>query len=66
MKEAWTGQVVGDMHVYEITFNDIASKTGYNPKYVCALLNGSYKADKARKKIEAAMYQLIAEKERNT
>ena len=63
MKEVWTGRVVGDMHVYGITFKDISAKTGYNPKYVCALLNGSYRTDKAKEKIEAAMYQLVAEKE---
>ncbi len=43
MKERWTGNIVGRMHVYEIKAEDLAKRCGYSPQYLSMVLNGRKK-----------------------
>lgn len=63
MPEKWTGDVVGQMHVYRITRDQLAMKLGQHPKYVIAVLNGKRKPEGAEAAYKAALNELIAERE---
>ena len=39
VKEAWTGDAVAIMHVHNISATELASKIGWNPKYLSSVLN---------------------------
>lgn len=40
MPAQWTGEIVGKMHLLEISQVQLADALGYTPEYVCAVLNG--------------------------
>ena len=40
MKEQWTGNVVGRMHVYGIKADKLARRCGWTPQYLSMVLNG--------------------------
>lgn len=62
MLAQWTGDIVGKMHVYEITAITLAQKLGYNPKYLSAILNGHVAPKNAEQRLSAAINDLIVEK----
>lgn len=39
MKSEWTGKIVGEMHVNEISQQMLADETGYSRPYINQLLN---------------------------
>lgn len=43
MKEQWTGNVVGRMHVYDIKADKLARRCGWTPQYLSMVLNGKKK-----------------------
>ena len=40
MKEPWTGNVVGRLHVYGISQTELARRCDYAPQYLSQILNG--------------------------
>ena len=52
--EAWTGKLVGKMHVNKVTNRDLANELGVTEQYVCMLLSSRSKSEKGRKKLEDA------------
>ena len=54
MREAWTGELVGRMHIAEITQQDLADEAGIVKAYVCQILNGKRKPKKGREMLESA------------
>lgn len=66
MPEKWTGHVVGKMHVYNITRDELAKKLGYTKAYISMILNGSRRPGDAKEKLNAALNEIIADKERGT
>lgn len=40
MKEPWTGELVGKMHMHSITNEDLAKEIGVCKSYVSMVLNG--------------------------
>lgn len=52
MKDLWTGELVGKMHVAEVTLNDLANEVGFSKGYVSMILNGIKKPTGAREKLE--------------
>ena len=57
----WTGNVVGRMHVYGISIQQLAQESGYSYSYVSAALHGSKaseKSDRTRQKIIEALERL--------
>jgi len=40
MPEQWTAEVVGKLHLLNISKKQLANKLGYTPEYVSMVLNG--------------------------
>lgn len=43
LREEWTGEVVGKLHVLNSTQIELAMVCGYAPEYLCSVLNGKKK-----------------------
>lgn len=63
MREAWTGRLVGRMHVHEITSNDVAAELGCCKAWVSMALNGKRKPTNGRERLEQAVDNIIAKRE---
>lgn len=51
MREQWTGNVVGRMHIYNIKASELAKACGYTPQYLSMVLSGKKKATSQTKMI---------------
>ena len=66
MPEKWTGDLIGKMHVSEITYEDLAAEMGVGKSYISMILNGSRKPADAKERLNAAYLAAVArKKERN-
>lgn len=63
MREAWTGRLVGRMHVHEITSNDVAKEIGRCKAYVSMMLNCKRNPPGGREQLEQAVESIIASRE---
>ena len=54
MKELWTGDFVGRMHIAEVTQQELADEAGVSKGYVCQILNGVRNPKKGREMLENA------------
>ena len=61
MPEAWTGEVVGALHVHNKTCLDLAKKLNINDKYLSAILNGHRNPPGAEARVKAALAELLKE-----
>jgi len=61
VKEKWTGDLIGKMHVHEVTCEDLAEELGVTKSYVSMILNGSRKPPNAKERMQTA-YSNILEK----
>lgn len=59
MKEIWTGEVVGEMHIHEITQDDIAKELGCRKSYVSMILNGQRSPKDAERRVRDAIMSVI-------
>lgn len=62
MLDKWTGTVVGKMHVYGITQSDLAARLGCTKGYISAMLHQKERPKNAKKKINDAIEQILAER----
>ena len=65
MPAQWTGDVVGQMHLYHITKRELADGLGVTPEYVSMVLNGHREPGRAEERFRAALARLIEEKGAN-
>lgn len=63
MPEKWTGRLVGKMHNHAIKQIELAEKLGFTNAYTGMILRGERKPPQIREKMEAALDELIKEKE---
>ena len=63
MPEAWTGKVVGRMHVLGISHKEVADRMGVTNRYLSMLLNGHRSPKGAEEMVSVAIDQI--ERERN-
>ena len=61
MLAQWTGEVVGKMHVYSITGQEIADQMGVTKAYISMLLNCRRTPKDAQTRVETALNRLIKE-----
>lgn len=54
MPEKWTGELVGKMHNFKITQEDIAREMGTTKAYISMILNGSKTPKNAEKRLNDA------------
>lgn len=62
MRELWTGNLVGQMHLYGIKKGELAERLGVTQTYVGMILKGSRTPPHARERFEKAVNEIIAEK----
>ena len=60
MKSKWTGDAVGKMHIYGITYEELGKELGIKKPYVCMILNETRTPANAREKVETALNAIIA------
>lgn len=60
--DKWTGRLIGNMHIYNITSAELAAKLGLHPKYVSAILNGHRSPTGAKQRFEKAVAEIIDER----
>lgn len=63
MRKAWTGIIVGKMHVKGITYEELAEKLGCTKAYVSMILNGARNPAGAEQKFREALDVLVQEKQ---
>lgn len=61
MKDKWTGDAVGKMHVYEITGLKLAEHLDWHPKYLSSVLNCHDKPKDAETKVLSALDEMISQ-----
>lgn len=57
--EAWTGQLVGKMHINGIRGQDVAREAGISHSYFSQILNGKRNPDGMRERMEAAVERIL-------
>lgn len=62
MLNKWTGNVVGKMHTYNITQQELAERVGVSRQYLNMILNGKKNPKDAQERFKTALDQLIAER----
>ena len=66
MPAQWTGEIVGRLHSAGVKKKELAAKLCLHEKYVSAVLNGHETPKDAETRFNAALDELIAEKDTNT
>ena len=59
MPAQWTGKIVGEMHINNITFKMLAEELGWNEKYLSRVINSPDPPKKAEEKVSAALERII-------
>ncbi|WP_102050202.1 helix-turn-helix domain-containing protein [Pygmaiobacter massiliensis] len=62
MSAQWTAEIVGKMHVHNISQSEIAAHLGFSREYTNAVLNGKRNPKTAEVVFRKAIDELIAEK----
>ena len=60
----WIAKAVGKMHIKKITQAQLAEKMGVTREYVSMILNGTKMPKEAKNRINAAIDEIIAEREK--
>lgn len=61
MRDKWTGEVIGTLHVHEKTCQELAKQMGINDKYLSSILNGHRNPPGAEERTRAALAELLKE-----
>ena len=62
MTAQWTAEIVGKMHLNQVTAKQLASEIGWNPKYLSQVLNGHKSPANAEIKVKSALERLLEKK----
>ena len=62
MPKKWTGELVGLMHSYKITQNQLAERLNMSRQYISMILNGHRSPPGAEQRFQKAVNELITEK----
>ena len=63
MPEQWTGEIIGEMHLNQVTAKELSEKLGYRREYVSMVLNGHRNPKGAAETFRRALDELIKQKE---
>ena len=66
MKDLWTGELVGKMHVAEVTLDELGESMGVSKAYVSQILNGVRKPPNAKERLNAAFDAVIEKRKEAT
>ena len=59
----WTGILIGKMHNNSISKKDLAGKLNFSQEYISMVLNGKKTPKGARERFEAAVEEIIKERD---
>lgn len=59
MPEKWTGDIVGKMHVYEITQRELADELSLSNSYVCLILHSVRHLKDGERQMREALNRII-------
>lgn len=59
MPERWTAEIIGQMHLNNISAVRLSKEVGWNPKYLSAVLNGHRNPRKAYMKLTDAISRIL-------
>ena len=59
--DKWTGEVVGTMHIYRISFKKLAERMGVTNRYLSAILNCKKRPKDCESRVRQALNDLIKE-----
>lgn len=59
MPAQWTANVIGQMHLNNITGKQLATEIGWHPKYLSQVLNGRETPKRAEEKVRAALDRIL-------
>ena len=59
--DKWTGEVVGTMHIYRISFKKLAERMGVTNRYLSAILNCKKRPKGCENRVRQALNELIQE-----
>lgn len=59
MPAQWTANVIGQMHLNNITGKQLATEIGWHPKYLSQVLNGHETPKGAEEKVRAALDRIL-------
>lgn len=59
----WTGDLIGKMHNYHVTYDELSTKLGISKGYISMVLNGRRTPPGAQERFEKALEELIKCKE---
>lgn len=59
MKANWTGDLIGKMHVHEVTYDELAEELGVCKSYVSMILNGKRNPHDAKERFQAALDNIL-------
>ena len=62
VREKWTGQIIGRMHVENVTYEQLGAEMGIGKAYVSMILNGERKPKGIRQRMEAALDAVLAKR----
>lgn len=60
MIEKWMADVVGEMHLYGISRERLASEVGWHKSYLSSVLNGHEQSAVAEAKLRDAIQRIVA------
>ena len=61
MPAQWTAELIGEMHLCNVTAKQLADEVGWNPKYLSTVLNGHKNPKNAEVKLRTALARLNQE-----
>lgn len=62
MPKAWTGRLVGKMHIHGITCEQLAIEMGVSKAYVSMILSSKREPKDARQRLESAVNSIISKR----
>lgn len=65
MREAWTGTLIGRMHVEEITMEQLAKEMNCTKSYISRILNGKRTPKGGRERMETAFENILQRRAAN-
>lgn len=65
MREEWTGELVGRMHVAEVTQEELAREMNVKKPYVSMILNGKRTPKGGRERLESAFENILQRRAAN-
>ena len=63
MPAQWTGKIVGEMHINDVTGKMLAAEVDWNEKYLSQVLNSENPPRNAEEKLTGALKRIIDRKQ---